>query len=177
MSDKRHKKDVLGRWVETQPGRPQFRAAPSAGLAISKVMRPLAKKHGGGSSALALEKIWPDIVGPRWSKISSPVRFLGGRDGRTLIITAPGAASALILAQSGPIVERLNAHLGSGHVRQIKVIQSRMIQASDSGPKRGISPRKASDLNSSLSNIDNPKLKAALEAMGRGVLSKVERKL
>lgn len=146
MSDTRQKKEILGRWVETQPGRPQFRAAPSAGLAISKVMRPLAKKHGGGSTALALEKIWPEIVGPRWSKISSPIRFLGGKDGRTLIITAPGAASALILAQSGPIVERLNAHLGSGHVRQIKVIQSRMTQASDTGPKRGLSPRRASDL-------------------------------
>ncbi len=177
MSDTRQKKEVLGRWVETQPGRPQFRAAPSAGLAVSKVMRPLAKKHGGGSSALALEKIWPEIVGPRWSKISSPVRFLGGRNGRTLIITAPGAASALILAQSGPIVERLNAHLGSSHVRQIRVIQSRMTQPSDKGPKRGLSPRRASDLNDGLSHIRNPRLKLALEAMGRGVLSKVERKL
>jgi len=76
MSDqKRHNHQVLSQWVETQRGRPQFRAAPSAGLSISKVMRPLARKHGGGSSAIALEKIWPEIMGPRWSKISSPVRF------------------------------------------------------------------------------------------------------
>lgn len=172
MSDKRHNKQVLGRWVETQRGRPQFRAAPSAGMAVSKVMRPLAKKHGGGRSAMALEKVWPDIMGPRWSKISSPVRFLGGREGRTLIISAPGPAASLILAQSGPILDRLNTHLGSGHVFRIKVVQSRMTQPADSRLKRGLPPRKTRQLEDSLSQIENPQLKAALEKMGRGVLSK-----
>ena len=174
MSDNRQKNDLLNNWVRTQKARPQFRAAPNAGLAVSKVMRPLAKKHGGGSSAIALEKIWPEIMGPRWSKISSPVRFLGGRDGRTLIISAPGPAAAIILAQSGTIIDRLNAHLGSGHVRHIKVIQARMTHPASVGPKRGLSPRKTSQLSQGLSNIENPKLKAALETMGRGVLSKSE---
>jgi len=172
MSDKRHNKHILGQWVESQRARPQFRAAPSAGMAVNKVMRPLARKHGGGQSALALEKIWPEIMGPRWSKISSPVRFIGGREGRTLLISAPGPAASLILAQSGPILDRLNSHLGSGHVSRIKLVQSRMTQPADSRPKRGLPPRKARQLEDSLSQIENPHLKAALEKMGRGVLSK-----
>lgn len=173
MSDMdRHKRHLLGQWVESQRARPQFRAAPNAGLAVSKIMRPLARKHGGGKSALALEKIWPEIMGPRWSKISSPVRFLGGRNGRTLIISAPGPAASLILAQSGPILDRLNAHLGSGHVTRIKVVQSRMTIPSRTQPTKGLAPRQETELRDGLSGVKNKKLKQALEEMGRQVLSK-----
>lgn len=173
MSDrKRHNDRVLGRWVETQRGRPQFRAAPSAGLSVNKVMRPLAKKHGGGRSAMALEKVWPEIMGPRWSKISSPVRFLGGKHGRTLIISAPGPAAALIMAQSGPILERLNAHLGASHVSRIKVVQSRMTNAARPIAKRGLAPRQETQLQAGLSDIKDERLKRALEKMGRGVFSR-----
>ncbi len=170
--DSRKKRQKLTQWVETQRGRPQYRAAPNAGLAVSKVMRPLAKKHGSGSSAVALEKIWPEIMGPRWSKISSPVRFLGGRGGRTLIISAPGPAASLILAQSGPIIERLNAHLGSSHVTRIKVVQSRMTIPPRTQPKAGLAPRQEAELRDGLSGVKHKDLKQALEKMGRHVLSK-----
>ncbi len=170
--DKRHNRHVLGQWIEGQRARPQFRAPPSAGLSVSKIMRPLAKKHGGGQSAMALERVWPEIMGPRWSKISTPVRFLGGRDGRTLIISAPGPAAALILAQSGPIIARLNAHLGSSHISRIKVVQSRMTAPASSRPKRGLAPRQEIALQDSLAQVKNERLKHALEAMGRNVISK-----
>ena len=170
--DERQKRQKLTQWVETQRGRPQYRAAPNAGLAVSKVMRPLARKHGKGSSAIALEKIWPDIMGPRWSKISSPVRFLGGKSGRTLIISAPGPAASLILAQSGPILERLNSHLGSGHVTRIKVVQSRMTIPPRTQPKTGLAPRQEAELREGLSGVKNEDLKRALEKIGRNILSK-----
>jgi len=170
--NERHKKHILNQWVESQQGRPQYRAAPNAGLAVSKIMRPLARKHGGGRSAISLEKIWPEIMGPRWSKISTPVRFLGGKNGRTLIISAPGPAGSLILAQSGPILDRLNAHLGSGHVGRIKVVQSRMTIPSRTQAKKGLAPRQEVELRDGLSGVKNKELKQALEKMGRQVLSK-----
>lgn len=170
--DERQKRQLVGKWIETQRGRPQFRAAPNAGLAVSKIMRPLARKHGGGKSAMALEKIWPEIMGPRWAKISTPVRFLGGRDGRTLIISAPGPAASLILAQSGPIIERLNTHLGSSHVSRIKVIQTRMTIPARKESRKGLTPSQESNLLDGLSSIKDEKLKRALEKMGRQILSK-----
>lgn len=170
--DERHKRRILSEWVETQRGKPQFRAAPNAGLAVSKVMRPLARKHGSGRSAISLEKIWPEIMGPRWSKISSPVRFLGGKNGRTLIISAPGPAASLILAQSGPILDRLNTHLGSGHVTRIKVVQSRMTIPPRTSPKKGLAPSQEVRLQDGLSGVKNKDLKQALEKIGRQVLSK-----
>ena len=141
---------------------------------MGKVIRPLSKKFGGkaGASAAALSKHWPQIVGARWAKISSPVKFTGGKDGRTLVINAPGAAATLIMSASGPIIERLNGHLGEGYVSRLRVVQTKMnASVKTSIAKRGLSPREETQLQEGLSNIENDGLRQALEKLGRGVLT------
>ncbi|MEP1230635.1 MAG: DciA family protein [Litorimonas sp.] len=170
MTISRKDKQVLGRWLDTQRGKPQYRPLPTAGMAASRVMRPLAKKHGNGRSAMSLEPVWQQIMGPRWSKISTPVRYTGGKDGRTLIISAPGPAAALIMAASTPIIDRLNAHLGTGHIKRIRVIQSKMRAAQHKTARAGLSPRKTAKLQERLSHLPDDTLKQALEKLGRGVL-------
>ena len=170
MTISRNDKQVLTRWLEKQRGKPQFRPAPTAGMAASRVLRPLSKKHGGGSSAMALGRVWSEIMGPRWSKISSPVRYTGGKDGRTLIISAPGPAAALIMTASTPIIERLNAHLGTGHIKRIRVVQSKMTPPKRAAQPKGLSPRKTAELQDGLSHLPEGGLKQALEKLGRGVL-------
>ena len=169
----RKDKQTLSHWLEQKRGKPQYRPAPKAGAAINKVLRPLSKKFGGGgASAAALTKHWPQIVGTRWAKISKPLKYSGGRDGRTLVIAAPGAAATLIMSASGPIIERLNGHLGAGYVTRIRVIQTKMSTASKTSvPKRGLSPREELELQEGLSKIENNGLKQALEKLGRGVLT------
>jgi len=170
----RKDKQTLNQWLEQKRGKPQYRPAPMAGVAVGKVLRPLSKKFGGsgGASAAALLKHWPQIVGARWAKISNPIKFTGGRDGCTLVIAAPGAAATLIMSASGPIIERLNGHLGDGYVARLRVIQTKMSAAvKASVPKRGLSPREESQLQEGLSKIDNDGLKQALEKLGRGVLT------
>lgn len=173
MTISRKNKQTLSHWLEQKRGKPQYRPAPTAGNAVNKVLRPLSKKFGGGgASAAALSKHWPQIIGARWAKISSPMKFTGGRDGRTLVIAAPGAAATLIMSASGPIIERLNAHLGDGYVARLRVIQTKMSAATKTSiPKRGLSPREESQLQEGLSKIDNDGLKQALEKLGRGVLT------
>ena len=141
---------------------------------MGKVIRPLSKKFGGkaGASAAALSKHWPQIVGARWAKISSPVKFTVGKDGRTLVINAPGAAATLIMSASGPIIERLNGHLGEGYVSRLRVVQTKMnASVKTSIAKRGLSPREETQLQEGLSNIENDGLRQALEKLGRGVLT------
>lgn len=173
MALSRDDKQKINQWLSQQRGRPQYRTAPSAGMAVSKVMRPFSKKYGGGSSALALARIWPEIVGERWSKISSPLRFATGRNGRTLMISAPGAAAALITAASGPIIDRLNTHLGPDHVKAIKVVQTKMrTDGAKLQTKRGLRPTETLALRESLANVKSESLKSALEKLGRGVITK-----
>ena len=174
MTISREDKQTLSHWLEQKRGKPQYRPAPMAGVAITKVLRPLSKKFGGktGASARTLKKHWPQIVGARWAKISNPLKFTGGREGRTLVITAPGAAAALIMSASGPIIDRLNGHLGDGYVSRIQVIQTRMsTKPNVSVPKQGLAPREETKLQEGLSNIENDGLRQALEKLGRGVLT------
>jgi len=169
----RKDKQTLNNWLEQKRGKPQYRPAPKAGVAVGKVLRPLSKKFGSsGASAASLTKHWPQIIGERWAKISQPMKFTGGREGRTLVIAAPGAAATLIMSASGPIIERLNGYLGDGYVTRLRVIQTKMNDTIKSSvPKRGLTPREESQLQEGLSKIDNDGLKQALEKLGRGVLT------
>jgi len=162
------------RYLEARRARPQARMLPSVGMAVNRVMRPLAKKGGTkrGSSALALADIWPEIMGPRWSKISSPVRFRANHGERTLVISAPGPAASLILAAAGPILERLNAHLGDGHVSRIQVVQAaaKPNATATEKPKRGLTPSEARSLHEGLTQVRNERLKDVLGRLGREVI-------
>ena len=162
----------IERYLEANRARPQARMLPSAGMAVNRVMGPLAGKgKKRTSSALALANVWPEIMGPRWSKISAPVRFRGSKDGRTLIISAPGPAASLILAASGPILERLNAHLGEGAVTAIQVVQAAPPKPSDTPkPKRGLTPSEQSTLREGLTKVENERLRDVLERFGREVI-------
>lgn len=172
MDETRKNKQTLNKWLESQRGRPQYRPAPTAGMAVAKVVRPLSKKFQAGSSAAILLKHWPQIVGERWAKISTPVKFTGGKEGRTLVISAPGGAAALIMAASGAIIERLNAHMGEGSVSRIRLVQSKIsAKAPAYTRKRGLSPSEQDKLQKGLANIPEGGLKSALEKLGRGVLS------
>lgn len=75
------------------------------------------------------------------------------------------------MAASHQIIERLNTHLGEGHVQRIRIVQAKMTQSAASRPKRGLSPRQQNQLQDSLSNIEKSDLKQALEKLGRGVLT------
>ncbi|WP_298911784.1 DciA family protein [uncultured Algimonas sp.] len=162
---------IVERYLEARRARPQARALPSASMAVNRVMRPLAGKgRKRGSSALALADLWPDIMGPRWSKISAPVRFRGSKDGRTLVISAPGPAASLILAASGPILERLNAHLGAGSVARLQVVQAAPPGSDPVSPKRGLTPSEDAALREGLTQVRNERLKDVLERLGREVI-------
>lgn len=159
------------KWMESQRGRPQYRPAPHARKAVARIMRPLAKKHGSGSTGLA--ENWADIVGSRFAKFSRPIRFTGRDGDRALVLSAPGPAAALIMASSGSIIDRANTYLGPGHITKLKVIQTKLKTESSTGPApRGLSQQDGDALQSGLENIKDPDLKKAFESLGRAVLSK-----
>ena len=169
-------KAAFARWLETQRGRPQIRPAPTVGRAVSRVMRPLSKKYGAGVASL--DPHWETIVGKRFAAISRPVRFSGSAKGRQLVIKAPGPAGALIMAHQDRILEKLNGFLGAGHVKAIKVIQSRLNSAPTQAarPKRGLTPSVKRELQSGLDQISDPDLKSALDKLGQSVYSRAQSK-
>ena len=167
----------IARWLETQRGRSQYRPAPPLSRSVTKIMRPLTKKYGLGVKTL--EPVWDKIMGARFAKISQPVKFSGRPDSRTLLISAPGPAGALIMASNTQIIDRLNAYLGPNYIRAIKVI-STAVNAGETEVKAPISENPAvklstemkKELCSGLENVGDPDVKAALEKLGEQVLAK-----
>lgn len=100
---------------------------------------------------------------------------MGGKEGRTLVISAPGPAAALIMASSHTIIERANSYLGPGHIRHIRVLQTKMKttpSAARPHTPRGLSPQEEQTLKADLEHVKDPALKEALEKLGRNILSK-----
>ncbi len=169
--DVRETRAAAARWLETQRGKPQYRAAPHARNAVAKIMRPLAKTHGSGSTGLAQH--WSDIVGARFAKFSRPLKFSGSQGSRTLVLAAPGPAAALIMASSASIIARANGFLGPNHIQRLKIIQTKLRTETTHGPApRGLSQQDGDRLQSGLENVSDPDLKQALTNLGRKVLAK-----
>lgn len=172
----RKERQALAQWLNTQRGRPQYRHAPHAAHSLSKVIRPLSKKHGAGLSPII--ENWTAIAGKRFAKHARPIRITGGREGRTLIIKAAGPASALVAASSGQILERLNTLLGYGHIARIKVTSGAMETTSipQTRQKARLSPLETEQLQSGLETVSDIGLKEALEKLGRAALAKSKNK-
>jgi hypothetical protein len=163
---------------------------------MTRVVKPLAKKFGAGSSlgAHGLATRWSEIVGPRYAKLSSPLRLVGGRDGNTLIISARGPAATLLTADAAKIIAAANTFLGQGQIVRLKVVQGQMnvptqektipnVRGASARkpaptprrkalPRRGLTPSEENALHKGLESIDNVALKQALEDLGRGMLSR-----
>jgi len=167
---------AINRWLAEQRGKRAYRSAPRAESAVSKIMRPLSAKFGAGRSGLT--EHWEEIVGARFARISRPVRFLGGREGRTLLISAPGPAAALIMAAGQSIIDKTNGYLGPGYIRHIKVIQSKIKDGQLAGSqvqrRKDLTPGEADKLQSSLENVKDPDVKKALERLGRHTIGRKE---
>jgi len=174
--DARKDAAIINRWLSEQRGKRAYRTAPKADYAISKIMRPLSAKFGAGKSGLTDH--WEDIVGHRFAKISRPVRFQGGRNGRTLLISAPGPAAALIMAAGSGIIDRANSYLGPGYIQHIKLMQTSMRDGQLSGTPakktKDLTPAQKDELQSSLENVNDPDLKKALEKLGRHAISRTD---
>ena len=161
-------------WLETQRGRPQARAMRTAGWTANRLLRPLERKHGKGGGALALiTRHWPDHAG-RYAKLSKPIRVQGTKEGRTLVVEAVGPAATLIQADAGRILERINARHGANAIDALRVVQGRMERDTpiDASPSRGLTPTEEAQLQESLGAVEDERLKAALEKMGRNAISR-----
>ncbi len=90
-----------------------------------RVARPVLGRQG--QAAAQVFGRWPEIVGPSLAAVSAPEkvqRARGNGGGATLYLrVSSGAAAAMIQPQTPQILQRVNAYLGPGAVKHIKVTQ------------------------------------------------------
>ena len=114
---------------------------------------------------------WGEIVGPSYARFSAPESLSfprGERYGATLRLVVEGAFATTIQHAGPEIIERVNRFFGYGAVARIAIRQAAL-------PRKALPPVPApaakvpENLAGSLKTINDPGLKAALEALARRV--------
>lgn len=127
-----------------------------------------------GSGALSAR--WAEVVGAEIARRTEPVKLSKGRNGgpSSLEIRVAGPAAAIIQHQAHEILDRVNLFLGAEAVQKLRIVQGPLQRRIDARPP----PRRSAPLDAAaeaglaegLSAAPEGRLKAALLALGRGVL-------
>lgn len=162
--------DILSR----KRTRPQRRPPPPAGRALSPLLRDLDGRFGQGSGALMAR--WREVVGEEVARRTEPVKLVKGRNGgpSSLEIRVAGPAAAIIQHQAHEILARVNLFLGAEAVQKLRIVQGPLRQTEAALPARRrskpLDAAEEAELAKGLAAAPDGRLKAALLALGRGVL-------
>jgi hypothetical protein len=154
--------------------RPQRRPPPPVGRSLAPMLRELDGRFGQGSGALAAR--WAEVVGAEIARRTEPVKLTRGRGGgpSSLEIRVAGPAAAIIQHQAHEILARVNLFLGAEAVQKLRIVQGPLQRKAElRAAARRLPPLDAAAearLAEGLSAAPDGKLKAALLALGRGVL-------
>jgi hypothetical protein len=110
---------------------------------------------------------WPEIVGDRYAKVSTPesIRFPAGKKaGGTLTLTVEGAHAPLMQHLGPLIIERVNRFLGYEAVSKLAFRQGRLGKARPA-PERPVAVEVPKELGEGLRQIADPELRACLESL------------
>ena len=110
---------------------------------------------------------WPEIVGDRYAKVSTPesIRFPQGKKvGGTLTLTVEGAHAPLMQHLGPLIIERVNRFLGYEAVSKLVFRQGRVLKAKPA-PNRPVAADIPKELGEGLREIADPELRACLESL------------
>ena len=155
--------------------RAQRRPPPPAGRSLAPLLKELDAKFGQGPGALQAR--WREIVGPEIARRTEPVKLTRGRAGQpsSLEIRVAGPAAAIIQHQAHEILARVNLFLGADAVQKLRVVQGPLRHQPEPprAPVRRLAPLDAAEeakLAKEMADAPDGPLKAALTALGRGVL-------
>ncbi|MCL6699219.1 DciA family protein [Sphingomonas sp. NSE70-1] len=110
---------------------------------------------------------WPEIVGERYAKVSTPesIRFPQGKKaGGTLTLAVEGAHAPLMQHLGPLIIERVNRFFGYEAVAKLVFRQGRILKA-EPGPARPVAAEVPKELGEGLRQIADPELRACLESL------------
>lgn len=160
--------------------RPIRRVAPTAGRALTSLIKTLDERFGQGPEGLKAR--WREVVGEALAARTEPVKLTKGRNGAAgaLELKVDGPAATLIQHQAADILARVNLFLGAGTVDRLRIVQGVVRRpAAPAQVKAGQARRRKAqpldaaaeaELEAGLARGDNPALTAALRHLGREIL-------
>lgn len=156
-----------------QPAR-RARGFTRAGGLIEPQMRTAAAKRGYAQARL--RALWPEIAGPEFATISTPVKLARARGpaGGLLTLAVSGAHAPQVQMLIPVLRDRVNAALGPGTVGRIQLTHAHADLAEPARPAaREPEPGPPPDLGpvaDTLSTIGDGELRSALETLALNVV-------
>ncbi len=151
-------------------------AQPLADL-IGEALTPACRKRG--SAAADLPMTWPDVVGARYAETTQPETLRWPRHDEddyapaTLVVRCEGHVALLFQHDIPQVLERINRFLGWRAVDRIRVIQRPLVHR-DKPKTPSIAPLSEEDeeaLTIALTDIEAPRLREALQRLGRAAMN------
>lgn len=144
---------------------------------VGRVIDPVTQRRGFATTGLIAA--WHDVVGARIAACSRPEKIVWPKGTAVegtpalLVLKVDGPRAVFIQHEAGQIVERVNAYLGYAAIGRIRLVQGPI--ANDAAGKRpapaALPAEDTARLKASLDGVASEPLRAALEKLGRGVLS------
>jgi hypothetical protein len=164
----------------------QPKGARQISEAANRLIDPVLAKKAGINSALIGS--WDEIAGAdfadctRPEKISWPRRGnemgneRGGVEPGVLTIACEGARALFLSHAQGELIQRINGFFGYPAIRQIRIVQKPVVASHKHRARlRPLSPAENAKLDGLTREIEDDKLKAALERLGRAVIGSRKR--
>ncbi len=156
------------------------RGFAQTGGILSAQIRKASETRGFSETRLLTH--WSEIAGPAVAKIARPVKVGYTRQGMgaTLTLLTTGANAPMVQMQLPQIKERVNATYGYAAISRIHVTQTAPTgfaegQASFDAEKpkrRSLAPEEKAEVQSTVSDVTDEGLRAALAALGENILTK-----
>lgn len=167
--------------------RPPYIAAKLAGSFVPGLTRKAFEKHGFSAASLLTD--WPRIVGTAVAAYTKPERLkwprgvetfgdteagAEGRPGATLVLRVDPARALDVEYRGRQIMERINAYFGYRAVEELRLLQA-PLEAAGTGRPGALSQKTHSPAGpSAAAAVSDPELKAALERLEAGIMSRQE---
>lgn len=140
----------------------------------------------GESRGFAVSRVlthWAEIAGTDIAGIARPVNINYGRGGfgATLTVLTTGAQAPMLEMQKEKLRERVNAAYGYNAISRIRITQTAPTGFAEGQAQFAPAPKKAKadppqkvveQVKQTVTQVENDELRAALERLGRNVLSK-----
>jgi len=121
-----------------------------------------------------LQARWREIAGEQLYKFSHPEKISASKDGRILTLRVIPQAAPLVQHQSETIRQRVSVAAG-GDITAIRIVQGTIQRGAETlayRPRaRQLTPEEAVMLDAGARQIENPRLRAAIVALGKAVLT------
>ena len=144
----------------------------------SEILDPMLRKRAGIS--VGLVQSWEEIAGPRLARNTRPEKIQWPRrmheddpfEPAVLVIACEGIAALHLQHETGEIIARVNAFIGFNAIGRIRIVQ-KPLTSHASAPKplpRPLTDGEKVKLSRTVSEIEDPGLRASLERLGATVV-------